>query len=112
MEYNLIKALIKSTILKYFQEDLKPFILAKLQNKNLKLENFIKVVKKAVVIGAIANFLFLNYYLRHRSTLFLKLLTSLHHYSQSQHSESISKRFLNKKPYYSKDQIIDNSLLL
>lgn len=36
-------------MLKYFCKDLKPFILAKLQNENLKLESFVEIVKKVVI---------------------------------------------------------------
>ena len=42
-------------MLRYFQEGLRPFILAELQNEDLKLENFVQIVKKAVVAEAKAN---------------------------------------------------------
>ena len=41
LEYNPIEVLAKHTMLRYFQKSLKPFILAKLQNEDLKLENFV-----------------------------------------------------------------------
>lgn len=40
-EYNPVGAPIKSTMLRYFFEGLKPSILAKLQNKDLELESFV-----------------------------------------------------------------------
>lgn len=40
LEYNLIETVTEPTMLSYFQEDLNSSILAKLQNKNLKLESF------------------------------------------------------------------------
>lgn len=55
LEYNLIKALTKLTILKYLQEGLKSSILAELQNKDLKLESFVQIVKKTVVAKVKAN---------------------------------------------------------
>ena len=53
--YNLVEAPAKSTILRYFQKDLRPSILAELQNKNHKLENFLQIVKKTVTAKAKAN---------------------------------------------------------
>ena len=47
--YNLVKALAKLTILKYFQKDLRPLILAKLQNKYLELKSFFQLIKEAVI---------------------------------------------------------------
>lgn len=41
LKYNLVRALIEFTMLKYFQKSLKLSILAKLQNNNLELENFV-----------------------------------------------------------------------
>lgn len=55
LDYNLIKALAKPTMLKYFQKDLKFFILAKLQNKDLELKSFVQIVKKVVIANAKAN---------------------------------------------------------
>ena len=42
-------------MLRYFQKDLQPSILAKLQNKDLELKNFVQIVKKAVIAKAKAN---------------------------------------------------------
>ena len=42
-------------MLKYFQDDLRPSILAELQNEDYELENFLQIVKKAVVAKAKAN---------------------------------------------------------
>lgn len=42
-------------MLRYFQKDLKSSILAKLQNKNFKLENFVQIIKKVVVTKTKAN---------------------------------------------------------
>ena len=48
LEYNLVGAPTKSTMLRYFREDLKPSVLAELERRDLKLENFDQMVKKAV----------------------------------------------------------------
>ena len=53
--YNLIGASAEFTILRFFWKDLKPSILAKLQNKNFELKSFIYIVKKIVVDKAKAN---------------------------------------------------------
>lgn len=42
-------------MLKYFLKGLRSSILAELQNEDLKLENFIQIVKKPVVAKAKAN---------------------------------------------------------
>ena len=42
-------------MLKYFWKGLRPSILAELQNMNHELENFIQIVKKAVVAKAKTN---------------------------------------------------------
>ena len=42
-------------MLRYFWKGLTLFILAELQNKNLVLENFVQIVKKAVVAKVKAN---------------------------------------------------------
>ena len=55
LAFNLVKASAKSTMLKYFWKGLKPSILAELENKDLKLENFLKIVKKVLVAKAKAN---------------------------------------------------------
>ena len=52
LEYDPIRVPSKPTMLKYFQEGLRPFILAKLQNQDLKLESFVQMVKKTVVAEA------------------------------------------------------------
>ena len=56
--YNLVRASTKSAMLKYFQKGLKPSIFAKLQNKNLELENFFQIVKKSTIAKAKANLQF------------------------------------------------------
>ena len=48
LEYNLLKAPTKPTMLRFFQEGLKPSVLAKLEPRHLKLENFDQMLKKAV----------------------------------------------------------------
>lgn len=45
LEYNAVKALTKPTMLRYFWEDLKHFILAKLEHQDLELENFDQMIK-------------------------------------------------------------------
>ena len=42
-------------MLRYFWKSLRPSILAELQNKDHKLENFLQIVKKAVAAEAKAN---------------------------------------------------------
>ena len=42
-------------MLRYFRESLQPSILAELQNEDHELENFLYVLKKAVVAKAKAN---------------------------------------------------------
>ena len=48
LEYNPVGAPTKPTILRYFQESLKPSVLAELEYRDLKLESFDQMVKKAV----------------------------------------------------------------
>lgn len=55
LKYNPVRAPAEPTMLKYFWEGLRLSILAKLQNKNLELENFVQIVKKAIVVEAKAN---------------------------------------------------------
>lgn len=55
LKYDAIGALAKSTMLKYFQKSQRPFILAKPQNKNIKLESFIQIMKKLVITKAKVN---------------------------------------------------------
>ena len=55
LAYDPVVAPAKPTIFIYFREGLQPSILAKLQNKDLKLESFVQIVKKAVVTKAKAN---------------------------------------------------------
>ena len=55
LAYNLVGAPAEPTILRYFKESLWPSILAELQNKDHKLENFLQIVKKAVAAEAKAN---------------------------------------------------------
>ena len=55
LEYDPIGAPTEPTMLRYFREGLRPSILAELQNKDLELENFVQIVKKAVVAKAKAN---------------------------------------------------------
>ena len=42
-------------MLKYFQKSLQLSILAELQNENYKLEKFVQILKKIVVVKAKAN---------------------------------------------------------
>ena len=51
-------ASVKPIILKYYKKSLWLFILAKLQNKNLELENFCRIIKKAIIAKAKANLQF------------------------------------------------------
>lgn len=55
LKYELIRASVKSIILKYFGKDLISSILAKLFNKYLKLENFVQIAKKTIVAKVKAN---------------------------------------------------------
>ena len=48
LEYNPVGAPIKPTILRYFWESLKPSILAELEHRDLELESFDQMVKKAI----------------------------------------------------------------
>lgn len=48
LEYNLVETSTKPTMLRYFQESLKPFILVELKYWDLKLETFNQMVKKAI----------------------------------------------------------------
>ena len=48
LEYDLVETLTKLTIHKYFQEGLKPSILAELEHRDLELKSFNQIVKKAV----------------------------------------------------------------
>lgn len=74
-------------MLNYFQKGLRPSILAKLQNKDLKVENFVQIIKKAVVGKPIA----LSHYLQHGLVLLTRLSISSHYCDQGQHLESIDK---------------------
>ena len=55
LEYDSIGAFGKPTMLRYFQEDLRPFILAELQNEDLELKSFVQILKKVVVPKIKAN---------------------------------------------------------
>ena len=55
LKYDLIGALTKPTMLRYFRKGLKPSILAELQNKDLELESFVQIIKKTIVVKAKAN---------------------------------------------------------
>ena len=48
LEYDQVRALSKSTMLKYFQKGPKPSILAELEHQNLELKNFNQIVKITV----------------------------------------------------------------
>ena len=48
LEYDPVEAQIKLTMLRYFQEGLKPLILAELEHWDLELKSFNQRVKKAV----------------------------------------------------------------
>ena len=52
LEYDPIEAPTKLMMLRYFREGLRPSILAKLQNENLELKSFVRIVKKTVVAEA------------------------------------------------------------
>ena len=52
LEYDPIGAPTKSTMLRYFWEDLKPLVLAELEHQDLGLERFDQMVKKAVNANA------------------------------------------------------------
>ena len=53
--YNSVRALAKFTMLKYFQKSLRLFMLAKSQNKDLELKNFLQIVKIAIITKAKKN---------------------------------------------------------
>lgn len=55
LEYKLIRALARVVILKYFWKGPKPFILAKLEKKNIKLKNFVQIIKNVVIVETKAN---------------------------------------------------------
>ena len=55
LAYNLVGALAEPTMLRYFQEGLRPFILAELQNEDHELKSFLQIIKKAVVVEAKAS---------------------------------------------------------
>ena len=48
LEYNLVGVSTKPKMLRYFQEDLKLSVLAKLEYQDLKLESFNQMIKKTV----------------------------------------------------------------
>ena len=48
LEYDPVGAPTKLTILRYFQEGLKPSVLTELEHQDLELESFDQMVKKAV----------------------------------------------------------------
>ena len=48
LEYSPVGVPTKPTMLRYFREGLKPSILAELEHRDLKLESFDQIVKKAV----------------------------------------------------------------
>ena len=48
LEYDPVGAPTEPTMLRYFQESLKPSILAELEHQDFELENFDQIVKKAV----------------------------------------------------------------
>ena len=52
LEYDLVGAPTKPTILRYFRKSLKPLVLAKLEYRDLKLESFNQIVKKAIDVEA------------------------------------------------------------
>ena len=52
LEYDPVGASTKLTMLKYFWEGLKPFILAELEYQDLKLESFDQIIKKTVNVKA------------------------------------------------------------
>ena len=55
LAYDPVGAPTEPTMLRYFQEGLRPSILAELQNEDHELENFLQIVKKAVAAKAKAN---------------------------------------------------------
>ena len=55
LAYDPVGAPTEPTMLRYFQEGLRPSILAELQNEDHELENFLQIVKKAVAAEAKAN---------------------------------------------------------
>ena len=52
LEYDPVRTLTKLTILRYFWEGLKPYILVKLEHRDLELESFDQIVKKVVNVKA------------------------------------------------------------
>lgn len=52
LEYELVGASTKHTMLKYFQEGLKLSVLAELEYQDLKLESFDQIIKKVVEVEA------------------------------------------------------------
>ena len=48
LEYNPVGAPTKPTMLRYFREGLKPSILAELEHRDLELESFDQMIKKAI----------------------------------------------------------------
>ena len=52
LEYDPVKAPTKPIMLRYFQESLKPSILAELEHRDLELESFDQMVKKTVDVEA------------------------------------------------------------
>ena len=52
LEYNLVGASTKPTILKYFRKNLKPSVLAELEYQDLELKSSNQMVKKAVKVKA------------------------------------------------------------
>ena len=52
LEYDLVGVPTQPTIPKYFQKDLKRFILAELKYQDLELEHFNQMIKKAINIEA------------------------------------------------------------
>ena len=48
LEYDPVGTPTESTMLKYFRKGLKPLVLAKLEHRELELESFDQMVKKAV----------------------------------------------------------------
>ena len=52
MEYDPIEALTKLIMLRYFRKGLKPFILTKLEHRDLELESFDQMIKKTIDVKA------------------------------------------------------------
>lgn len=55
LKYNPIGAPTEPILLRYFWKDLRPSILAKLQNEDLEQKCFVQIIKKAVVPKANVN---------------------------------------------------------